>query len=297
MRGSLFCSVPPVVLVVGGFFWSSVSATFSQSTDTGTEASWHQFRDQQGHEVEARVLSLSSDLRQVKIERRDGQVFDLVITRLSLDDQQFLRDWLLQPRQLDPESTRIELAASRQEVTGERTRLKNQVDEIQWESREFGYEISVNNQNRFPLAGLRLEYCLLSENFVEVMASDPSTEPTADPEEITRLFRAPSRGSIEYHFASIELPPLLFNREQAVQTVSLPLDSVSTRGDTREQFDDRGIGILLRLVAADGTILAEKTDLIREHSTLDWAAFSHRRDPREEAGAGMLTEVIVSNAN
>ena len=297
MRGSLFCPVPPVVLVVGGIFWSIVSATFSQSTDTETEASWHQFRDQQGHEMEARVLSLSSDLRQVKIERRDGQVFDLVITRLSLDDQQFLRDWLLQPRELDPESTRIDLVASRQEITRERTRLKNEVDEIQWESRAFAYEISVNHQNRFPLAGLRLEYCLLSEDLVEVMATDPAADPAGDPEDITRLFRAPSRGHIEYHFASIELPPLLFNREHSVETVSLPLDTVSTRGDTREQFEDRGIGILLRLVAADGTVLAESDDLIREHSTLDWAAFSHRRDPREEAGTGILTGVVASNAN
>ncbi len=55
---------------------------------------FREFTDKRGQQIEARVLSLSEDRQTLAMERRDGKTFELTVTLLSLDDQQFLRQWL-----------------------------------------------------------------------------------------------------------------------------------------------------------------------------------------------------------
>ena len=59
-----------------------------------TASEYRQFTDKRGQQVEARIVSISDDLRLLNMEGRSGQIFELPITALSLDDQQFLRQWL-----------------------------------------------------------------------------------------------------------------------------------------------------------------------------------------------------------
>lgn len=52
------------------------------------------FTDKRDQQIEAQIVSLSENHRTLQIRRRDGQEFSPEVIRLSLDDQQFLRDWL-----------------------------------------------------------------------------------------------------------------------------------------------------------------------------------------------------------
>ena len=59
-----------------------------------TAAAFRFFSDKRGQKLEAKIASISDDLRLVNLVDRNGRSFELPITALSLDDQQFLREWL-----------------------------------------------------------------------------------------------------------------------------------------------------------------------------------------------------------
>ncbi|MEO0445913.1 MAG: hypothetical protein AAF191_07545, partial [Verrucomicrobiota bacterium] len=61
---------------------------------TGQAAEFRVYTNQEGKTMDARLLSISEDKRTADIERRDGNVFSVVIANLSLDDQLYLRQWL-----------------------------------------------------------------------------------------------------------------------------------------------------------------------------------------------------------
>ena len=57
------------------------------------------FTDKRGQQIEARIISISDDRRQLNLVRQDGRSFELEITLLSLEDQQFLTEWLRPAKQ------------------------------------------------------------------------------------------------------------------------------------------------------------------------------------------------------
>ena len=264
------------------------------------EEDLHRFRDKEGHEIDAKIVSFSSDWRQVQIERADGHRFDLIITRLSLDDQQFLRNWLLNRELPDPSSLRFDLSLNRLEKSSAKQKLANLVDEATWEAQEVGFQIGVTNLSRLPLANLRLEYCLLVEDAVEVKptAVRPllSNEDQEDIDEATPLWRAKRDKPLHYQFGSVELPPLAFNRVHQVDTASLVRDAITPERSSRLGLEDRLVGIMVRVTTGKEVVVAEKADLIRDYAAIDWAVFLNRRDPSEtESGTGELVEAMVAN--
>ncbi|MEM6915263.1 MAG: hypothetical protein AAF491_01760 [Verrucomicrobiota bacterium] len=52
------------------------------------------FTDKRDLQIEARILSISEDQRTMQLQRKDGNVFEMAITVLSLEDQQFIQQWL-----------------------------------------------------------------------------------------------------------------------------------------------------------------------------------------------------------
>ncbi len=55
---------------------------------------FHVFTDKKGKTISAKILSVDDSRRMAEIEREDGKTFSIEITTFSLEDQQFLRDWL-----------------------------------------------------------------------------------------------------------------------------------------------------------------------------------------------------------
>lgn len=52
------------------------------------------FHDKQKKGLEARIVSITDDHRNIRLEKKDGASYEFAVTVLSLDDQQFIRDWL-----------------------------------------------------------------------------------------------------------------------------------------------------------------------------------------------------------
>ena len=54
----------------------------------------HEFTDKKGTKILATLLRVSEDRRMMSIRREDGQEFESEINVLSLDDQQYIKDWM-----------------------------------------------------------------------------------------------------------------------------------------------------------------------------------------------------------
>lgn len=61
----------------------------------GEPSDFRVFSDKQGKSIEARILAVSEDRRTIRMRGRDDSTFETAINGLSLDDQQFVRDWLI----------------------------------------------------------------------------------------------------------------------------------------------------------------------------------------------------------
>ncbi len=100
MSGSLHCSRTTWVIAFrsGAYFLLALVIALLQtvvSQDLEPSA-FREFTDKRDQTIKARILSISSDHQTMKMEREDGNVFETAITILSLDDQQFIHEWLHQ---------------------------------------------------------------------------------------------------------------------------------------------------------------------------------------------------------
>ncbi len=290
-----FPSFAAVLLGAGGLALACLGAPLA-SGDAGTDGSaWRVFRDKEGHEVEARIQSLSPDCRTVRISRRDGKLIDLVVTRLSLDDQQHLREWFFARPPADPATLRFRITAERRDRPKSREKLSNTIHEALWETSELSYGLSVTNLSNGPVPNLKLEYCLLLEDMIDILPKGDGTDSDVEEDEAAPLWRANRAGEVRYVRGTIDLPLLTFNRPHTLETDALIRVLIRTARLTREESEDRPVGLMLRLVNSAGQVVASHQDMTREHAGMDWDTLIARRDPAEKNGAGSLVEAVASN--
>lgn len=55
---------------------------------------YHAFTDKKGKTISAKIISVDESRRMAEIEREDGRTFSIEITTFSLEDQQYVREWL-----------------------------------------------------------------------------------------------------------------------------------------------------------------------------------------------------------
>ncbi|MCB1079753.1 MAG: hypothetical protein KDM64_18190, partial [Verrucomicrobiae bacterium] len=188
------------------------------------DAGWHRFHDKEGNEIEARAVSVSSDLKTVQIYRRDGRSFDLTVTRLSLDDQQYLREWILAESTNDASKARFRVSLNRKEKPLAKEKLSTPIREALWETSELSYGIEVTNQSSTSVANLQLEYAILMEDHVDVKPAPEPTDPDQaadEPDAVAQRWRAVPEGSVRYHKGKIPLPLLAFNRPHPLEIGTL----------------------------------------------------------------------------
>ena len=77
--------------LIFSFVWVAVASSLGQEREP---SEFRVFSDKGGKSIEARILSVSDDLSRIRMEGKDAATFDTAINGLSLDDQQFIRDWL-----------------------------------------------------------------------------------------------------------------------------------------------------------------------------------------------------------
>jgi len=224
------------------------------------EGESHLFTSKNGQQISAVLLDVSTDRKLMTIRRDDGQQFQTEITSLSLDDQQYVREWL--NNRPVTANYLIDLKIQRKQSN---TRRRNVSGSLTLESRVFEYEIIVGNRSRESLSGARLEYAVVLDDQIT-----PFDNPG---------------GELSYRLASGEgtnhvrisggqdLEPIAFNREHTVQSRPAPIHVLrfANSGVLRE---DELLGVRARLMAADGSVIAEESSGNSALERLDWEAIS-----------------------
>lgn len=235
----------------------------------------HEFTSKAGKKVIAELLAISEGQRMMKIRRQDGVEFELEIVDLCLDDQQYVKVWMetrpeptaTTPPEFSAENFRIEIEADKKVVDSKR----NRDSYYTYESKKYQYTITVRNISRETLPETKVQYLIvwnealnLSRGFDGDWGVDYSRR---DPGGNGRLG------------GEKEIETLAFNREAELITDVFSLESMSY---SREVYrEDKLIGIIVRVLAPDGSLIAEERLGINKINDVSWEA--RERDPRPGA--------------
>lgn len=234
-----------------------------------------EFTDKRGQKIEARLLGVSEDRKIMHIVRGDGVEFDSEINLLSLDDQQFVKDWLKQATATPPvgpvptDDYRLDVQIAR--TNGESTEHRESY--YKFDCKENLYRVTVRNLSRQPLEGARIEFAIVwsdnaivyqqKENQEWVYTTGVYDDSTA---RVKRLGERP-------------LEALRYNAGISVETDAVPIDRVLYDG--REVvYEDELLGIKVRVLSSTGQVLHESELGGAGIGTLTWEQVSAFPDPR-----------------
>jgi hypothetical protein len=131
------------------------------------------FTDQFGRTITAEIMAVDGD--QVSIRREDGQVFTLSTSKLTEEDQTFIKQWSatkpstssLAEKAEDkflPDPKKIVVGLSRGKFD---TRVLTKFDTYVHKHENWGYSIQLTNQHLRPVENLRVEYNLFARTFAD----------------------------------------------------------------------------------------------------------------------------------
>ena len=123
---------------------------------------FHIFTNKEGKEIEAQLVSITPDLKRANIKIKGRNEVPVEIITLSLDDQQYLKNWLKNnPVKMDFD---LDFAFSKNVVDEKKVELANY--NLKFISEETNFEIEIKNRTRAKLAGATLEYYIITEHEV-----------------------------------------------------------------------------------------------------------------------------------
>jgi len=254
---------------IGAFllsFAALVSGTAAQES-----SSFHQFTDKKGQKVSAMLLGVSSDRQQMKIRREDGQEFETVINLLSLDDQQYIKDWMKNAPQSAAMKTdiRLNVAVTRQTASVE----KRTEGSIVLEARPTTFRILIRNLSRDTLEGARLEYTLVWEDRTTIFQTEEKTWTyTANSDEPTSSNKVKKAGEVE-------IESLRFNGETNFETTPVNMEQVFL-SDNKPFREDVMIGVKVRILTKDGAVVHEADSGGAVIAAMKWDEVLALPDPR-----------------
>lgn len=231
-------------------------------------AELHEFTDKKGSKILASLLSVSEDKRTMKIRREDGIEFDLEINILSLDDQQFVKQWMAQAPKTAADYL-IELVATRK--AGRTEKLDGGSSSYSYERRFSTYDFTVRNLSRETVPPARIEYAIVWDEQLDLFLDDDGNWSYDYPDE-------DQASTFVKLLGSVEIPSLPFNREETVTTEAFPVDRMFLLGDLYRE--DEALGVVARVVASDGTVLAETKFGKAEVERAEWESVIAFSDPR-----------------
>lgn len=232
---------------------------------------FHEFTSKAGQKVSARILGLSADKRQVRILRQDGQEFPMEIVLLSLDDQQFIKDWL----KTAPAGSTAPLSTYRLEVgvtksLGPSDKHRDQFYTM--ESREQFFRLVVRNLSRETLESATIEYAIVWKDAVEIVFNEDSKEWSYRTTPLDEAANAVKKAG------SSPLEAMRFNGEAALETDPVAVDRVLYDGNELYREDEL-LGIKLRVKLPDGTVLHESDSGGAAIAAMSWDEVVALPDP------------------
>jgi hypothetical protein len=225
------------------------------------ESVYHTFTDKKGQALNAALLSITPDHSKAKIQLKDGRGFELSILTLSLDDQQFVKDWL-KTTSIHPDFN-LEITVTRHQDNSERISVPGY--QMKWLTDNTAMEIKVRNLSRADLKGATVEYYVVIEQGVHAF---PRPEPEFKkkhgvgawwyPNEAgefpggrnTNNGKAPSEKPLWLVHGTAKLKDLAYNYEATLKTDIFPLREIDF--ETRDNPNDTILGVIVRISGADG---------------------------------------------
>jgi hypothetical protein len=214
-------------------------------------ATIHEFTDKRGQKVSAILLAISEDRRQMTIKREDGQQFDTVINLLSLDDQQYIKDWMKNRPGVTAApgvEYRLDLSATRQTGKTEKNSYGTS-SSIVLEEKENFYRIKVQNLSRETLDSAIVEYAIVWKNRASIHKSAVG-DWTYTPVD------SDSKSEVKV-IGQLDLGSMRFNAEVTKDTVPVKMDRVYYKEFDEILYMDDMVGLVFRVKTADGTILEQ----------------------------------------
>lgn len=165
------------------------------------------FTDLFGRSITAELISVDGDL--IRIRRDDGQIFTLAASKLTEDDQKFIKNWVAaQPgttataatadksdEKFTPDPKKIIVTLSRAKFD---SRTLAKFENYSHKHEQWGYSIQLTNQHLRPVSKFRIEYNLFARTYAD------TTSPTL----ITgakNIDALPSRGSEVFRTGTAEV--------------------------------------------------------------------------------------------
>ena len=195
----------------------------------GSAADYRTFTAKSGSQIEAKVIGFGAYKRMVKIERRDAQVFELEIVRLSLIDQQYLKTWLeTVPDAAQMIAPPIDFSIDVRVDKIEEKRDRSESDPYKFTSTPIFYNLTVTNKTREALRGATLHYFTLMENEVTLLNDPDRTARWTPSVEFTLMLKS----------QKVLMEELLFNRDVVIRTHDLIEEVVLGAGNYRYGSDE-----------------------------------------------------------
>jgi hypothetical protein len=143
---------------------------------------YRDFMDTQGRTIRARILSYDSRSSKLKIERDNKVTATVPITGFSEEDQTYIKNWL--KFEGIRSTTKFKVSAERKglkswanERIGTISYSDGSVEHNQVVGKtdfdEVGYEITLDNRNKYPVENLVLKYNIYYEQEVSAREKDP----------------------------------------------------------------------------------------------------------------------------
>jgi|GEM_PF-492575 len=203
------------------------------------------FTDKKGQKIEAVLLAVAPDWKMMKIRRKDGKVFATEIVKLSLDDQQFVKDWIKkQPAKTD---YRLDISVDRK-LIGTR-KEKSQSGTYNYETKTYQAEITVKNLSREILPSPVLSYVLLRKEGVRFYkdsegARSYSISPDEEVKDPVTIWGKETGQDLAY------------NRETVITTKPVEIDQL-TSGSSELAYHDLFLGVMVQVRTQQGDLLVE----------------------------------------
>ena len=239
----------------------------------------HEFTGKSGQKLVAKVLAVSADRRQMRILRQDGMEFDTEIVIFSLDDQQYVKDWMKANASGASASSplgvmaagvfRLEVAITR--IAGKSE--KHRSDLYTMEEKDNLFRINVRNLSRETLEGAKLEYAMVWKDSVTISFDGDEQEWGFRSQE-SDLPRPPAK-----IFGEATLESLRFNGEGSIETDAVRIDEVFVGGNELYGQDEL-LGLKVRVLGANGAVLHESDSGGAAISAMSWDEIKALEDPR-----------------
>jgi len=228
------------------------NALFAQNT-------FHVFTDKKGKAIEATPLLVTPDKTKLGIQRKDGRKFEIPILTLSLDDQQFIKEWLKDnPIKMD---FNLEITFTKHiEDTDKVSRPQYNVKFI---TEETNFKIEVKNRSRLRLTGATLEYYVITEHSVGKGRLSSNNQEGADwwfyPFNSFSSNRGDGqRGEVEKPISlangKAQIEDLPFNFTAEIITDTIPVREIYYT-ESRDKLKDTILGVIVRITDENGNEL------------------------------------------